>query len=339
MLLNGVSEQLPDGTFAELHDSMIYSAEPLARWLFAFQVPNKWSKLAQMVTQSSSVASVVSELEPSAGLLPFLWMLKACELLKVYTIQSSGLSSNMAIQAELMAEQPRLSIDDRLETSAHVEYQKRMGQDYYAFLGLPGTVSQELLLQRARQLIHQWRSGMDTVNLEELDSSVLVKINSLAFNLYDIWAVFLSSESKAEYDQQRRNGLAPIAGRICTRFSGAMTPLPDIRALVYSGAYAKAFPLLEQQSTMHFQHPEILALLGWTRWNLGAYEIGLVMIEVALLLEESAETLAIADLLCKTKALPPQYEKGLRCLLEYQSMVQAEALSEHAESRAAGGLL
>ena len=92
---------------------------------------------------------------------------------------------------------------------------------------------------------------------------------------------------------------------------------------------------------MHFQQPEILALLGWTRWNLGAYEIGLVMIEVALLLEESAETLAVADLFLSTNTIPPRYERGLSRLLARQSTRQEDersAKSISSEARAAGGV-
>ena len=41
----------PDTVRRELVDgSVLQSTEPLMRWLFAFQVPNQWSKLTKVLT-------------------------------------------------------------------------------------------------------------------------------------------------------------------------------------------------------------------------------------------------------------------------------------------------
>ena len=333
-LLKGVSAE-SHAHFNDIQGSTLLSAtEPLARWLFAFQVPNSWSKLAQLLSHSCTLLRILDELDQPEDLKSFLWMLNACRLLRCQETTAVGLSAlglSTADHAIRLSERPTAE-EDSLEDRVRSEYQKRMGQDYYAFLGLPGTAEQKVLLQSVRQLIQQWHAWC--ADVDTIDAVTQTKINSLAFNLYDIWAVFLSADSKIKYDQQRWDGLAPIAGRNRHRLGDNLIPLPEIKILVESGQYAKSFPLLEQQANMHFQDPEILALLGWTRWNLGAYDLGMVMIEVALIFEEGPETHAVADRLLQSAELPSDRQHGLLRLANRHRELRA---MNHA-SRKVGGV-
>ena len=329
VLFRGVTSLISGGVCQDIDDScMLVSAEPLTRWLFAFQVPNKWSRLAQLLVKRTTLSSITSQFDDANDMHAFVWLLQACKLIKVYAVKPTAFPDQIPLYAETMSLNARPVNDELPDTTIQNEYRKRMGQDYYAFLGLPGTVSSALLFQRVRQLMHQWSALWADVGTQaQSNPSVINQINSLALNLYDIWAVLLSTESKANYDQLRRDGLAPIAGKVCRSQSLSMESISDIRAMVSAGAYAKAYPLLDQLAAQHFQYPEVLALLGWVRFNLGADELGLVMIEAALMLEECAETLSIADQYLSVRKLSPQHGQSLLCLALRKSVLNQQTVA------------
>ena len=68
-------------------------------------------------------------------------------------------------------------------------------------------------------------------------------------------------------------------------------------------------------------------MLGWVRFNLGADELGLVMIEAALMLEECAETLSIADQYLSVRKLSPQHGQSLLCLALRKSVLNQQTVA------------
>ena len=66
VLFQGVKTMIPDTVRRELVDgSVLQSTEPLMRWLFAFQVPNQWSKLAKVLTNGVPLPRLLAQFNSS----------------------------------------------------------------------------------------------------------------------------------------------------------------------------------------------------------------------------------------------------------------------------------
>ena len=172
---------------------------------------------------------------------------------------------------------PPLS-DDQLRAA----HRKRIGLDFYAFLGLPPRAPKQAIDRKCKGLARRWRIPGKH---RELPQDVQEKVDELLAGVQLVWRTLTDDAHRAEYDKRMGQGRAPKVGDLRVASSAAAaggrakaqqdTPEDKLSAAhqkardhMDKGAYKEALSLLKQARVDDPSSPGIMADLGWATWNL-----------------------------------------------------------------------
>lgn len=154
------------------------------------------------------------------------------------------------------------------------EHKKRMGRDFYRFLGLREHVNYSEIDKAGKKLLKTFKrikkakrvSGDDEVKLDELIAGTSMVLTHL-----------LDPGSREEYNKRKKMGRAPIV-ELPTIQTAVPTPSSPTKEeqpkehpyvqLLKEKRFKDAYPHLKNLREQNSSDPDILCDLGWTLWNL-----------------------------------------------------------------------
>jgi tetratricopeptide (TPR) repeat protein len=166
--------------------------------------------------------------------------------------------------------------DDQLRAA----HRKRMGRDFYAFIGLPLGSPPPAIDRKCKGLARRWRTpGKE----RQLPPDVQSKVDELLGGVQLVWRTLTDETHREEYDKRMQQGRAPKVGDFQTATS-APAPSPNTapsepanhlipehekaRSLMAKNDFKAALPLLKKIRIDDPSSPDIMADLGWSTWNL-----------------------------------------------------------------------
>ena len=167
--------------------------------------------------------------------------------------------------------------DDQIRAA----HRKRMGRDFYAFLGLPPGAPQHAIDRKCKGLARRWRIPGKQ---RELPADVQDKVDELLASVQLVWRTLTDDKHREEYDRRQASGRAPKVGDLKTAAS-APKPAGDASALqedppglnpehrrardlMNGSKFKEALALLKKVRVDDPSNPDIMADLGWTTWKI-----------------------------------------------------------------------
>ena len=167
--------------------------------------------------------------------------------------------------------------DDQLRAA----HRKRLGRDFYAFLGLPPTAPKQAIDRKCKGLARRWRMPGKQ---RGLDPEVQRKVDELLAGVQLVWRTLTDDGHRAEYDKRLQQGRAPKVGDLRTAAAGAASAanaadaesfdepvsaeLKEARALMAKNKFKEALSVLKKARVDDPSSPDIMADLGWATWNI-----------------------------------------------------------------------
>lgn len=168
--------------------------------------------------------------------------------------------------------------DDQLRAA----HRKRMGKDFYSFLGLPPGAPKHAIDRKCKGLARRWRIPGKQ---RELPQEVSEKVEELLVGVQLVWRTLTDDKHRSEYDKRHEQGRAPRVGDLRGATSATIpktsskaendqkgnTLHPDhlkARELMAKNKHKEALVLLKQVRVDNPSDPDIMADLGWATWNL-----------------------------------------------------------------------
>jgi len=162
------------------------------------------------------------------------------------------------------------------------EHDRRMGRDYYGFLGVAANAPQLLVNRLCKRYLQRWRSASSNGSLPQ-EAQTLAQ--ELFAAISQIAEVLTEPASREEYDQLLARGAAPlitadsVSGVRLIPPSGAQSQenVPTTaygrgRLLLERGEYVAAARYLEKARQENPSEADVLADLGWACWMLQGSE-------------------------------------------------------------------
>lgn len=285
----------------------------------SFQVDEALSALPEAIGAGESVENIFRKVPDSSGnLVKLLWFLEAAGLVhrsgrtadttiedaieKAYTAPRARMAAQpkraaskaipntsrpaptsqkrantSAAAAKPAATTPRLSAptDEMLQH----DYEKRIGRDFYAFLGLPAGSPVPSIDKKCKGLARRWRAAKAE---RKLPPDMLSKVDAMLNGVQLVWRTLTDSTHRAEYDKRLSQGRAPTVDDLRAKRPSRDKPAPrpakaqpepesDLgraRALIARGRWSQALQMLKQARLEDPSSPDVMAALGWTTWNL-----------------------------------------------------------------------
>ena len=189
---------------------------------------------------------------------------------------------------EPLPEPPKVDRRDAAEDQAdqiRAEHAKRIGSNYYAFLGLAPSASATAVDRRCKRLAGRYRAASKADSLSD-EAKELAK--ELLTGAHLVWRTLSDEERRAEYDRRLDAGQAPILRMIKGArrenitnpgmkavggedVANATSSLQGghlaARKLMDDGKFREALALLRKARLENPSHPDVLADLGWATWN------------------------------------------------------------------------
>ena len=178
-------------------------------------------------------------------------------------------------------ESPKRRRPPMTDEQIQATHRRRMGRDFYAFLGLSSDATSEEIDRKCKGLARRWRLPGKQ---RQLPPEQAAQIDELLAGVQLVWRTLTEAEHRAEYDQRHAQGRAPLVGDLRTAAvapsPGAATPaeqakepeenpaLREARGLMRRGQYREALTALKALRVDHPSDPDIMADLGWSTWNL-----------------------------------------------------------------------
>ncbi len=166
--------------------------------------------------------------------------------------------------------------DDQLKAA----HRKRIGRDFYSFLGLPPGSPVHAIDRKCKGLARRWRTPG---KLREVPPDVTEKVNDLLAGVQLVWRTLTDEKHRAEYDKRHAQGRAPKVGDLRktgpsnepSKATKPSTKGPTIhpnhkkaRTLIGTGQHKLALSLLKELRVDDPSNPDIMADLGWATWNI-----------------------------------------------------------------------
>ena len=309
-----------DAVFPKVTDAKagLVALDPLCPALFpALGVDEEFASLPEVVGDGCSVEEIFRRIPDGTGnLVKLLWFLETAGLAhregrpKDETIEGQLSSAFHTPQPEIVApsagknnESPptkakpvaegqkesgrgdgaprekrrREALTDDQLRAAH---RKRMGRDFYAFIGLPLGSPPAAIDRKCKGLARRWRTpGKE----RQLPADVQAKVDELLAGVQLVWRTLTDDTHRQEYNKRVQQGRAPKVGDFQTAStapapsSSSNAPQPDdgltaghkkARALMAKNDFKAALPLLKKIRIDDPSSPAIMADLGWSTWNL-----------------------------------------------------------------------
>jgi hypothetical protein len=174
----------------------------------------------------------------------------------------------------------------QIELAIRADHKRRMGRDYYGFLGVEKDASVAELEARANKLVNRWMRPMKSrrtpPKARELAEELLGTVRL-------VWRTLSDDGRRAEYDRRMSRGQAPKAGvgprpaDVSTITSGTHStarkrPAEEFAAVgqmghreavnfIDKGQYDRAAGILRRIRQENPSDPDLLADLGWAEWR------------------------------------------------------------------------
>ena len=186
-------------------------------------------------------------------------------------------------------ERDKVSLSKQIEH----EYQKRMGADFYTFVGMPVEASYKQVETQVRKLTGIWKQWLK----KTLSSGDRESVRELLMGIQVVYAVLIDPERRPIYDQTLKKGTATLMKNPKTLYleerrrknkpkessskpqkasskrSASSKANPDqmrkehINSLLQQKNFDRALPLLLVARQESSSDPDILAQLGWCIWQ------------------------------------------------------------------------
>jgi len=167
--------------------------------------------------------------------------------------------------------------DDQLRAA----HRRRMGRDFYAFLGLPQDAPKHSVDRKCKGLARRWRLPGKQ---RELPEDVVQKVEELLGGVQIVWRTLTDDQHRAEYDKRHAQGRAPKVGDLrgasatpkpSSSSKAAPDPGPTLapaharaRGLLEQGKHKEALTVLKELRVDNPSDPDIMADLGWATWKI-----------------------------------------------------------------------
>lgn len=309
-----VSHVSMDAVFPQVTDPAAgrFDLAPICPALFpGFQVDEALSGVPDILADGPSVDDVFRMVPDSSGqLVKLLWFLEAAGLATRAdrpqkmavedAIAAAYKARPAAAEPTKTAEATKAQVTEPDSTSSRRQastpkrrtfeppsddklrgaHRKRMGRDYYAFLGLPPTAAAAGIDRKCKGLARRWRAAQKD---RALPTDVEEKVQALLAGVQLVWRILTDPAKRAEYDQRLSQGRAPRVGdlRAAPPQRSSSAPGSDsdagdetsaehqqAKALMATGDFAGALPLLKKARLDDPASPDIMADLGHTTWKL-----------------------------------------------------------------------
>ena len=306
-----------DAVFPKVTDPKagMVALDPLCAALFpSLAVDNDFAGLLDVIGNGTSVEDIFRQVSDSTGnLVKLLWFLEAAGLLhregrpqdtmldqqidaavsappstpapsrrSTATSGKAPRTPTPTVEAPAKTEdgerkrRPPMT-DDQLRAA----HRKRLGRDFYAFLGLPPTAPKHAIDRKCKGLARRWRLPGKQ---RGLDPEVQRKVDELLAGVQLVWRTLTDDGHRAEYDKRLQQGRAPKVGDLRTAAAGAASAanaadaegfdepvsaeLKEARALMAKKKFKEALSVLKKARVDDPSSPDIMADLGWATWNI-----------------------------------------------------------------------
>ena len=305
-----------DAVFPKVTDPKagMIALDPLFKALFSsFNVELDFAGLPEAIGNGASIEEIFRQVPDTTGnLVKLLWMLEAAGLIhregrlqdntieeQIRTAMATPPPAPKPVASQKKAKKPSAPspaaevadptsdaqkkrrpplTDDQLRGV----HRKRMGKDFYSFLGLPPGSPKHAIDRKCKGLARRWRIPGKQ---RELPADVAEKVEELLVSVQLVWRTLTDDKHRAEYDKRLEQGRAPRVGDL----RGATTaPQPKLgsnetdetigsglhpdhskaRDLIAQNQYKEALALLKKVRVDNPSDPDIMADLGWATWNL-----------------------------------------------------------------------
>jgi len=160
------------------------------------------------------------------------------------------------------------------------DYDKRVGRDFYAFLGLPEGTPAPAIDKKCKALARRWRAAKADGSLSPDGRA---KIEAMLTGVQLVWRTLTDKTHRAEYDRRMSQGRAPTVDDLRAKRTpptskpkeapapAAPEPESDLsraKGFIHKGQFDKALAILKQARLNDPSSPDVMAALGWTTWNL-----------------------------------------------------------------------
>ncbi len=160
-------------------------------------------------------------------------------------------------------------------------HRKRMGKDYYRFLGLPPKAPARHVERSCRQLLRRWNVYSRRADLPDAAKQ---QVEELLASLQLVYRTLGPADRKAEYDRRVDRGSPPVVGGIraasttkieeaaaAAKARGGASSVDLLSAMraMEAEAWDRALGILHTLRMENPSDPDVLAELGWAAFNHG----------------------------------------------------------------------
>ena len=315
-VLDNFSIDLLRTTLPNMDDSFNISSY-FANFFSLIEMPEEFSQLPRRLGNGEQISSILDLTNEDN--LRGVWFLFHLGLIQTNDQQAATPLSSQSGEKQTL---PKAELSDaerkrKLVRVVRSDYRKRMGKDYYGFLGVESGVPKVEVTRAIRRLFRRWRSIKAGF---KLDPDSKQKVDTLLKGLSDIQLVFSKEETKRDYDRKLRFGRAPIIGgaeRVKGQSSLNDKSLAPIKGMLQRGEYELAIPLLQAACRSKKLSAGVMAALGWCQWNTGQLEKAEDTIFMALQLDPNhLEALEYSARIALEKKKEKKAKKHLLLLLQ-----------------------
>jgi len=293
--------------------------DPICPAIFpAFQVDSALMNVPEILTSGASVDDVFRMVPDSSGsLVKLLWFLEAAGLAtrsnrtiesdlegkideavktvagkekkaqtkpkKAAAKSKKDTSKQAAGKGQKQSSSARRRTQDApTDDQLRAAHRKRMGRDYYAFLGLPPTAAAAGIDRKCKGLARRWRAAQSE---RALPADVQEKIEALLAGVQLVWRILTEPSKRAEYDKRLGQGRAPRVGDLRAAASAGSTAGAEpaqgqtaaggtgsdhlnAKDRIAQGDFAGALLFLKKARLDNPSSPDIMADLGHVTWKL-----------------------------------------------------------------------
>ena len=151
------------------------------------------------------------------------------------------------------------------------EHAKRMGKDFYRFLGLKESANYPDIDRVCQKLIKTYSRIKKSKRLSGDEEK---KLEDLLHGVQLVYKQLLDPLTREEYNTRKRSGRAPVveSPRIIQEVSKPASPQksqkPEYESLINSGNFQGAYNILRKLLQEDSSDIDVLCDLGWVSWNL-----------------------------------------------------------------------
>jgi hypothetical protein len=286
-LWRGVGRHLTDGEaradLAALPAQLLWSTSTLPLALRELDLDPAYQGLQEVLDQGRMLADVLTDITDRAGtLVRLMWFLEVAG-----TVRRGPPGPDPepvtppTAEAEPVDEAPLDPEVVKLVAAVEDGHDLRMQGDYYRFLMISRNSPAERIVMTCRRLQRRWGATAERADLPEPARAL---VQELLGTLPLVYRTLSDPTRRAEYDRRLQAGRAPTAGGLqaadrsvldATKrvdgTSGGATPgdLAAAQERLDAGDFAKAAGILDYLRRENPSDPDVLAALGWARFQLG----------------------------------------------------------------------